>query len=98
MQPGSVSLISMNSLKLDYPNEFKGNYFRAYFMTEYDNGVSFIYSAFYPDDDAKKDNIGSPLMLIVKKDVGPETKFEGDLKEHIEYFWETEYEHSNDED
>ena len=38
-------------------------------MTEYQNGVSFIYSAFFENDTNKSDNIGNPLIFSISTDI-----------------------------
>ena len=62
-------------MKLDFKKETRRNQFKAYFMTEYQNGTSFIFSSFYKDDDEKNENIGSPCVFVLNIDLNFQTLF-----------------------
>jgi hypothetical protein len=90
----------LGSMKFDFAKEMKSNYFRTYFITEYINSTSFIYGAFFQDDGAKEDNIGTPLIFTLNCPIDEKTKFE-DIKGQegaIQYYFNTDIEHNNDDD
>jgi hypothetical protein len=91
------NLAMLKSIKLDFPQEVRRNHFRTYFITEYEHGVAFIYGAFYATDDNRDDNLGTPLIFTVGEDITDATSFER-LKPSIQYFYDTDAEHNNDED
>jgi hypothetical protein len=69
-------------------------------MTDFENGTSFVYSAFYRDEDDEENNVGSPLIFIINKDLSPTVRFE-DLKRTpnaIQYFFSTDHAHNTDDD
>ena len=92
---------AINRITLDFPDEVKRNYYRAYSMTEYENGTAFIYTAFFTCDGDRDDNIGTPLIFVVNEDLAkPNLTIEA-LKSRtnaIQYFFETDILHNNDED
>jgi hypothetical protein len=91
------NLAVLKSIKLDFPQEMQRNHFRTYFMTEYEHGVAFIYAAFYTDDGDQACNVGTPLIFIIGEDITNTTSFER-LKPSIQYFYNTDTVHNNDED
>ena len=67
-------------------------------MTEYgDQSQTFIYSAFFETDDDKDENIGAPLIFSIDKDITLDSTFES-LKPSIQYHFNTDLAHNNDED
>lgn len=67
-------------------------------MTEYgDQSHTFIYSAFFESDDDISENIGVPLIFSIDKDINLESTFES-LKPSIQYHFNTDLAHNNDED
>ena len=68
-----------NEIKFDFPNEIKRNEFQAYYITDYEGGTFFVYSAFYTSDGEREDNLGTPLVFAINSDLNMRTKF-NDLK------------------
>lgn len=91
----------INQIQLDFADVVKRNFYRAYYITEYDNGTSFIYCAFYDNDSDKENNIGCPLIFVVNEDLAKDGQTIQQLKSKnnaIQYFFETDILHNNDED
>ena len=52
-------------MKLDFPKESKRNFFNAYYITDYKNGTTAIFSAIYENDQDQEENVGMPLVFII---------------------------------
>lgn len=59
----------INSIKLWYPQEIKRNYFKTYYMSEFENGTSFIYSSFFESDDDKDELCGMTLVFVLNSEI-----------------------------
>lgn len=87
-------------LKLDFAEDVKRNLYWTYFITEFQHGTSFIYSAFFEDDDKLDGKIGTPLIFAVNVDLNPMTSMaqlkskEGD----IQFYYSTDIKHNYDEE
>ena len=67
-------------------------------MTEYGaQSQTLIYSAFYETDDDKNENLGLPLVFSIDKDITLDSTFDS-LKPSIQYHFNTDLAHNNDED
>lgn len=70
------SFQSIKELKLDFPKEIKRNEFQTYFITEFEQGTAFIYSAFFTSDEDRDGNVGTPLIFIINQDLNLSTNLE----------------------
>lgn len=85
------------AIQLSFPQEVNRDYYRCYYMTEFEEGTSFIYSAFFKDDGDKEANLGTTIIFIVKSDVGPSTTMAA-LRGSIQYYYSDDFAHMNDDD
>lgn len=71
----------LNNINLDFKDQVKNdgafnrNEFRAYCITEHQNGTSFIQAAFYESQSDKDDNIGCTIIFILNEELGSNTNF-----------------------
>ena len=43
--------------------------FRAYYITEYKNGTSFIHAAYFASDEDKDNNLGATIIFVINEDI-----------------------------
>ena len=82
-------------LDLDLSDQCKRNLFRAYHITDYAKGTIFLFGAFYENDEAKEDNIGSPIVFVFTVDLNSSSEI-GALKKEknaFQYYFETDCMH-----
>ena len=63
-------------MKLDFPKESKRNFFNAYYITDYKNGTTAIFSAIYENDEDQEENIGMPLVFIINQEINDQLSIE----------------------
>lgn len=89
----------LSTLTLDFPREIKRNFFRTFFITDFQCGSYFIASCFYASDDARAENSGLGLVFAINQDLHPKvTMDELKAKKSIQYLYRADIHHKVDTD